>query len=65
MQLAFIMPNPFQRQQIGAIRESIVTLRPDQVKHMEHLLRSWRIFNRADAIELTWRAVKRTLRDMP
>lgn len=65
MQLAFIMPNEAQRQQIGVMRESVVQMRPDQIKHLEHLLRSWGIFGRADALALTWRAIKRTLRDRP
>jgi hypothetical protein len=65
MKLAFIMPSPMQRQKIGALRESVVELRPDQLRHFEHLLRSWGIFGRPDAIEVTWRAVKRTLRDRP
>lgn len=65
MKLAFIMPSPMQRQKLSQVRESVVDLRPDQIKHLEHLLRSWGIFGRPNAIELTWRAVKRTLRDKP
>jgi hypothetical protein len=40
-------------------------MRPDQIKHFEHLLRSWGVFGRYDGLALTWRAVKRTLRDRP
>lgn len=65
MQLGFIMPSDAQRQKIGVLREHYATMRPDQIKHLEHLLRSWRIFGRTDGIELTWRAIKRTLRDRP
>lgn len=65
MQLAFIMPSEAQSKEIGAMRESVVEMRPDQIRHLEHLLRSWRIFARGDALALTWRAIKRTLRDRP
>lgn len=65
MKLAFIMPSEAQERRIGAMRESVVEMRPDQIRHLEHLLRSWRIFGRYDGIALTWRAIKRTLRDKP
>lgn len=67
MRLAFIMPSDIERKQIGVLREHIVEMRSDQLKHLEHLLRSWRIFGdgSADGIALTWRAIKRTLRDRP
>lgn len=65
MQLAFLMPNAAERKEIARIRESVVDFRPDQIAHLEHLLRSWRIFGRPDGIALTWRAIKRTLNDRP
>lgn len=65
MRLAFIMPNETQRDEIVRMRESVVEMRPDQIRHLEHLLRSWGIFGRSDGIPLTWRAIKRTLRDRP
>lgn len=65
MQLAFIMPSEAQQKSIGRMRESVVEMRPDQVKHFEHLLRSWGIFGQSRAEALVWRAIKRTLRDRP
>ncbi len=65
MQLAFIMPNEAQRDSIGRMRESMAEMRPDQIKHLEHLLRSWGIFGTPNAEALVWRAIKRTLRDRP
>lgn len=66
MKLAFLMPNcNAERQKIGAIRERFVEMRPDQIKHLEHLLRSWRVFGAQDGIAVTWRAIKRVLRDRP
>lgn len=65
MLLGFIMPSEAERQSIDRARESVVEMRPDQVKHLEHLLRSWGIFGRPDAIATTWRAIKRVLRDKP
>jgi hypothetical protein len=65
MRLAFLMPSNNDRQRIEAAQERIIDLRPDQIKHLEHLLRSWRIFGRWDGVDLTWRAIKRTLRDKP
>jgi hypothetical protein len=65
MKLAFIMPTDAQRQKIAVMRESVVEMRPDQLKHFEHLLRSWGVFGRYDGVARTWRAIKRTLRDRP
>lgn len=65
MKLAFIMPSKAERLKIGIMRESMLEMRQDQLRHLEHLLRSWGIFGRQDAIEATWRAIKRTLRDRP
>jgi hypothetical protein len=67
MQLGFIMPSDAQRQQIGRLREQTLEMRQDQIAHLEHLLRSWGIFGRQGdtAIAMTWRAIKRTLRDLP
>lgn len=65
MKLAFLMPNDAAKDRIAVMRESVVEMRPDQIKHLEHLLRSWGIFGRGDAVALTWRAIKRTLRDRP
>jgi hypothetical protein len=65
MRLGFIMPNEKQRDAIGRFRESIVEMRPDQLKYFEHLLHSWGIFGRLDGIELTWRAIKKTLHERP
>lgn len=65
MKLAFIMPTDAQCQKISVMRESVIQMRPDQVKHLEHLLRSWGIFGHPDALAATWRAIKRTLRDLP
>jgi hypothetical protein len=65
MKLAFIMPTDVQRQNIGMMRESIVEMRPDQIKHFEHLLRSWGVFGRTGVEATVWRAIKRTLRDRP
>lgn len=65
MKLAFIMPAEAERQKIEQMRESIIEMRPDQIRHLEHLLRSWGIFGRTDAIAATWRAIKRVLRDKP
>lgn len=65
MKLAFLMPNEAERQQIGRMRESVIELRPDQLRHFEHLLRSWGIFGRNNALAATYRALKRVLRDKP
>lgn len=65
MILAFIMPSEAQRKTISVMRESVVEMRPDQIKHLEHLLRSWGAFGSLDALAITWRAIKRTLRDRP
>lgn len=65
MKLAFLMPNEAQRDKISAMRGSVVEMRPDQIQHLEHLLRSWRVFGSMDGLAVTWRAVKRTLRDKP
>ena len=65
MKLAFIMPSEAERQRIGAMQERVIELRQDQIRHLEHLLRSWGVFGRTDGIEVTWRAIKRVLRDRP
>ena len=65
MKLAFIMPSEKQKVNIGRMRESVLELRPDQVRHFEHLLHSWGIWGRPDGYHLIWRAIKRTLRDRP
>jgi hypothetical protein len=67
MKLAFILPSDLQRQRIGEMREHMLEMRPDQIKHLEHLLRSWRIFGAAGdhGIAMTRRAIKRVLRDRP
>jgi len=65
MKLGFIMPSNAQRQKIGVLQEHIVEMRPDQIKHLEHLLRSWGVFGKYDGIAWTWRAIKRTFRDRP
>lgn len=65
MKLAFIMPTEAERRRIAVARETIRQMRPDQIKHVEHLLRSWNIFDRNDSLEIMWRAIKRTRRDRP
>lgn len=65
MRLAFILPNDGDRHQISRAQECIVEMRPDQIDHLTHLLRSWGIFGRYDGVALTWRAIKRVLRDKP
>lgn len=67
MYLGFIMPSDSQRQQIRLLRERTTKMRPDQLVHLEHLLRSWRVFGRYGdaAIAMTWRAIKKTTRDKP
>lgn len=65
MKLAFIMPSEAQKQKIDTLQECIAGFRPDQVAHLEHLLRSWGIFGRPDGLALAYRAMKRTLRDRP
>lgn len=65
MRLGFILPSDAERQQIGVLQEQVIDLRPDQIAHLEHLLRSWRVFGRADGISATHRAIKRVLRDKP
>lgn len=65
MKLAFIMPAEAERVSIERMRESIIEMRPDQIRHLEHLLRSWGIFGSNNAIADTWRAIKRVLRDRP
>ena len=65
MRLAFIMPGDGERQKIDRMRESVIEMRSDQLRYLESLLRSWRIFGRSDAIGATWRAIKRTLRECP
>lgn len=65
IKLAFIMPTAPQSREIDRVRESVVEFRPDQLAHFEHLLRSWGAFGRWDGLAVTWRAVKRVLRDRP
>lgn len=65
VRLAFIMPSEAESKKIEFLRESVIEMRSDQIKHLEHLLRSWRVFGRSDSIALIWRAIKRTLRDYP
>lgn len=65
MKLAFIMPSAAERRKIKRMRESVVEMRPDQLRYFEHLLRSWGIFGREDAIAATWRAIKRTFSEHP
>lgn len=65
MKIAFIMPTEYQKKQIDRARESVVDFRPDQVRHFEHLLRSWGAFGRPDGFRTVWRAIQRTLRDRP
>jgi hypothetical protein len=65
MQIGFVMPNESERLRIGTLQQTIDRLREDQRSHMEHLLCSWKIFHRVDGIDLAYRALKRTLRDMP
>lgn len=65
MRLGFLMPNEAQRRKIGVMQESVIELRPDQLKHLEHLLRSWGVFGSYQGLDMTWRAVKRVLRDRP
>lgn len=65
MRLGFIMPSEAERKQIGALQEHVLELRQDQIRHLEHLLRSWGIFGHQNAIAATWRAIKRTVRDRP
>lgn len=65
MKIAFLMPNEAQRRKIGVMQESVIEMRPDQIRHFEHLIRSWRIFGTYDGLDKTWKAIKRTLRDRP
>lgn len=65
MKLAFILPSDAERQKIGVCRETIIEMRPDQIAHLEHLIRSWRIFGSEAGFAMTWRAIQRTLRDRP
>lgn len=64
MRLAFLMPCEAERHTTGRLRESVLEMRPDQIDHLGHLLRSWRVFG-SDAPHVVWRAIKRTLRDRP
>lgn len=65
MRLAVLMPGKSDLEWMGEMQERIYEMRPDQLKHMEHLLRSWEIFGRVGGLSLIWRAIKRTLRDKP
>lgn len=65
MLLGFILPSESERRKIGAAQEAVYEMRADQIKHLEHLLRSWRVFGTSGGIVATWRAIKRTLRDRP
>lgn len=65
MRLGFIMPSDAERKKIGVLQEKVIELRRDQINHLEHLLRSWRVFGRTDGIALTNKAIKRVLRDCP
>jgi hypothetical protein len=61
VKVGFILPSAEERNIIGACSVAVRKMRQDQIDHLEHLIRSWRISSAAEA----WRAVKRTLRDKP
>lgn len=65
MQLGFIMLSEGQRQTVSGLQERLQQMRPDQVAHFEHLVRSWGIFRRTDGVDLAAKAVRRVLRDLP
>jgi hypothetical protein len=47
------------------LRSIVARFRPDQNAYFEHLVRSWRIFERTDGLSIATRAAKRTMRDRP
>lgn len=65
MQLAFLMPSDGERERIRGLQDRVFAMRQDQIGHLSHLLRSWRIYGRDSPVELVWRAIKRTIRDKP
>lgn len=66
MKLAFVMPSQAERTEAEqACIETILEMRQDQIRYLEHLLRSWGIFGREGAIEMTWKAIQKTLNQRP
>jgi hypothetical protein len=65
MQLGFVMLAESQRPQLERLRSVVARFRPDQNAYFEHLVRSWRIFERTDGLSIATRAAKRTMRDRP
>lgn len=54
-----------QRPQLERLQSVVTGFRPDQRIHFEHLVRSWRIFDRSDGLSIATRAAKRTMQDRP
>lgn len=69
MLLGVMLPNERERLQIAGFQKRIDALSPEQTEYLQHLLYSWRVFDRGGlrlgCLQLVGKALRRTLNDRP